>query len=86
MQPAYRPLPYARLNSFHGPKRQLLGNQAGNVAPAWKVGMRDQIGGGAPIVKDKHRAQDQGSKILLSRLPVDVGETEIEVRCGIRLR
>ncbi|KAG0696594.1 hypothetical protein DFH29DRAFT_812790 [Suillus ampliporus] len=50
--------------SYHGAKRTLLGNQAGNVPPAW----RD--------AKDKQK--ERGSKILLSRLPVDVGETEVE--------
>ncbi|KAG1736078.1 uncharacterized protein EDB91DRAFT_534840 [Suillus paluster] len=53
-----------RITSYHGAKRNLLGNQAGNVPPAW----RDS--------KDKQK--ERGSKILLSRLPVDVGETEVE--------
>ncbi|KAH7886848.1 hypothetical protein F5I97DRAFT_1870706 [Phlebopus sp. FC_14] len=52
----------ARLHSYHNTKRNLLGNQAGLVAPAW----RDQ------------KPKEQGSKILLSRLPLDVGETEVE--------
>lgn len=52
----------ARIANYHSSKRQLLGNQAGQVPPAW----RDQ----------KHK--DQGSKILLSRLPPDVGELEVE--------
>ncbi|KAG1760773.1 hypothetical protein EDD22DRAFT_899712 [Suillus occidentalis] len=56
--------PQARITSYHGVKRNLLGNQAGNVPPAW----RDS--------KDKQK--ERGSKILLSRLPVDVGETEVE--------
>jgi THO complex subunit 4 len=51
-----------RLAHYHGAKRQLLGNQAGQVPPAW----RDQ------------RPKDPGSKILLSRLPPDVGELEVE--------
>ncbi|KAG2139561.1 hypothetical protein BD769DRAFT_207114 [Suillus cothurnatus] len=55
---------HARITSYHGAKRNLLGNQAGNVPPAW----RDS--------KDKQK--ERGSKILLSRLPVDVGETEVE--------
>jgi len=59
-------LPATRINSYHGAKRTLLGNQAGNVPPAW----RDS--------KDKQK--ERGSKILLSRLPVDVGETDVEVR------
>jgi THO complex subunit 4 len=61
-----RDRPQARITSYHGVKRNLLGNQAGNVPPAW----RDS--------KDKQK--ERGSKILLSRLPVDVGETEVEVR------
>ncbi|KAG1862022.1 hypothetical protein DFJ58DRAFT_775985 [Suillus subalutaceus] len=59
-----RDRPHARITSYHGAKRNLLGNQAGNVPPAW----RDS--------KDKQK--ERGSKILLSRLPVDVGETEVE--------
>ncbi|KAG2747142.1 hypothetical protein P692DRAFT_20835919 [Suillus brevipes Sb2] len=59
-----RDRPQARITSYHGVKRNLLGNQAGNVPPAW----RDS--------KDKQK--ERGSKILLSRLPVDVGETEVE--------
>ncbi|KAF8068715.1 hypothetical protein FPV67DRAFT_1607313 [Lyophyllum atratum] len=65
--------PYARLNTFHGPKRQLLGNQAGHAAPAWKTNVPPQTSGG----KGK-QVMDQGSKIFLTRLPVDVGETEVE--------
>ncbi|KAG6845107.1 hypothetical protein H0H87_000806 [Tephrocybe sp. NHM501043] len=67
---------YARLNTFHGPKRQLLGNHAGHAAPAWK---------NVPSPQDAHstgkgkQAQlDSGSKIFLSRLPLDVKETEVE--------
>ncbi|KAH7919047.1 hypothetical protein BV22DRAFT_1041269 [Leucogyrophana mollusca] len=63
---AQQRVPPARFNSYHSTKRQLLGNQAGAIPPAWKD------------AKDKQKAQEQGSKILLSRLPTDVGETEIE--------
>jgi hypothetical protein len=35
--------------------------------------------GANQLLKEKQR-QEEGSKILLSRLPVDVGESEIEVR------
>ncbi|CAL1699276.1 unnamed protein product [Somion occarium] len=59
---------YARFNTYHGPKRQLLGNQAGHTAPAWRV--NTPAAGKKPI--------DQGSKILLSRLPLDVGDDEVE--------
>jgi THO complex subunit 4 len=58
--------PTTRINSYHDAKRNLLGNKAGNVPPAW----RDS--------KDKQK--EQGSKILLSRLPPDVGEPDVEVR------
>lgn len=51
-----------RIANYHSSKRHLLGNQAGQVPPAW----RDQ------------KQKEQGSKILLSRLPPDVGELEIE--------
>ncbi|KAG6812460.1 hypothetical protein H0H92_002725 [Tricholoma furcatifolium] len=66
--------PYARLNTFHGPKRQLLGNHAGHAPPAWKT---------APIPvpnagKGKQVQHDLGSKIFLSRLPLDVKETEVD--------
>lgn len=55
----------SRIANYHSPKRLLLGNQAGQVPPAW----RDQ------------KQKDQGSKILLSRLPPDVGELEVEESC-----
>ncbi|KAG1745234.1 hypothetical protein EDB19DRAFT_1693269 [Suillus lakei] len=59
-----RDRPQARITSYHGAKRNLLGNQAGNVPPAWR--------------ESKDKQKERGSKILLSRLPVDVGETEVE--------
>lgn len=62
--------PYARYNTYHNQKRQLLGNQAGNAAPAWRV---NQAQARRDLVANK------GSKILLSRLPVDVSESEVEV-------
>ncbi|KAI6043913.1 hypothetical protein EDC04DRAFT_2646117 [Pisolithus marmoratus] len=52
-----------RINAYHSQKRSLLGSPAGQVPPAW----RDQ----KPDV-------EPGSKILLSRLPPDVSETEVE--------
>ncbi|KAJ7269874.1 hypothetical protein C8J57DRAFT_1323806 [Mycena rebaudengoi] len=77
MQAQYKPQPYARLNNFHGPKRQLLGNHAGHAPPAW----RSTVAGpstGAYSAGLKGKQVDQGSKIFLSRLPMDVGETEVE--------
>jgi THO complex subunit 4 len=69
----------ARLNNFHGPKRQLLGNKA-VPAPAWKTNVMNgtssaKISEAGGPGKDK----EVGSKILLSRLPVDVTSTEVEV-------
>lgn len=75
MQAQYRSPPNARLNSHHGAKRQLLGNPAANVAPAWKMNAQAKE-------KEKQRLQD-GSKILLSRLPADVRELEVEVSDNI---
>ncbi|KAF9239883.1 hypothetical protein BU15DRAFT_87883 [Melanogaster broomeanus] len=59
-----QPRPSSRIATYHNAKSQLLGNQAGQVPPAW----RDQ----------KPNIKEQGSKILLSRLPPDVGEVEVE--------
>ncbi|KAJ7634845.1 hypothetical protein FB45DRAFT_743001 [Roridomyces roridus] len=73
MQAQYRAQPY-RLNNFHRPKSQLLGNQAGHAPPAWRTASTSALPGAA---KGKQPATD-GSKIFLSRLPMDVGETEVE--------
>ncbi|KAG9313555.1 hypothetical protein JVU11DRAFT_5882 [Chiua virens] len=54
--------PQSRIANYHNSKRHLLGNQAGQVPPAWR----------------EQKQKDQGSKILLSRLPPDVGEVEVE--------
>lgn len=69
--------PYARLNTFHGPKRQLLGNHAGHAAPAWK---NVPVQGPSSVGKGKQVQLDPGSKIFLSRLPLDVKDSEVEVR------
>lgn len=65
---------HARLNNFHGTKRQLVGHQ---VQPAWKPN--------AAANKAAQQAEASGSKILLSRLPMDVSEKEVEVRSTRRL-
>ena len=71
----------ARLNAYHGTKRQLLGSSAGQVAPAWRT--FNGTGGAAAINGNvsppSKKASQRGSKILLSNLPMDVAETEIEV-------
>ncbi|CCL99207.1 uncharacterized protein FIBRA_01222 [Fibroporia radiculosa] len=64
---------YARLNAYHGAKRHLLGNQAGNAPPAWRDAVQGKKTHGAA------NALDKGSKILLSKLPLDVGENEVEI-------
>lgn len=76
MQTQSRTNEYARLHTFHGSKRQLLGNQAGTAAPAWRGNVVSQ--NRAAGVKGKAPAES-GSTIFLSKLPVDVGEKEVEV-------
>lgn len=80
MHAPYRQLPYARLNSFHGPKQRILGNQAGNVAPAWRVAGPAGPSGFGSSANGRPVPQAAGSKILLSQLPPDVAEREVEVR------
>lgn len=75
MQAQYRGPAHNRISSHNGAKRQILGNPAANVAPAWNVNITQP--------KDKQKAQQEGSKILLSRLPADVGDNEVEVRWHI---
>jgi THO complex subunit 4 len=71
----------ARLNAYHGTKRQLIGTSAGQVAPAWRTsneaGVAAAINGNTTPPSKK--ASQRGSKILLSNLPMDVAEAEIEV-------
>ncbi len=74
---SYRQSSYTRYNTFHTPKQQVLGNNAGHAAPAWRVA--GSSGANASIGKGKQAASQAGSKILLSRLPVDVSEKEVEV-------
>ncbi|GBE88613.1 hypothetical protein BKA93DRAFT_801971 [Sparassis latifolia] len=66
---------YVRLSAYHGPKRQLLGNQAGSAPPAWRI--NQPATAKRPI--GSMNAVEKGSKILLSRLPLDVGESEVEL-------
>ncbi|KAJ7267005.1 hypothetical protein B0H12DRAFT_1099172 [Mycena haematopus] len=80
MQAQYRPQPYARLNAFHNQKRQLLGNPAGHVPPAWRnvvpsTGPFSAVNG---QMRGRQATSEPGSKIFLSRLPMDVGEKEVE--------
>jgi len=70
----------ARLNAYHGTKRQLIGTTASQVAPAWRTW--NGVGGGAAVNGNtsplSKKASQRGSKILLTNLPMDVAETEIE--------
>ena len=71
----------ARLNAYYGTKRQLIGTTASQVAPAWKTsngtgGPAATNGSTSPLSK---KALQHGSKILLSNLPMDVAEAEVEV-------
>ncbi|KAJ3781891.1 hypothetical protein GGU10DRAFT_365318 [Lentinula aff. detonsa] len=70
-------------STFHKPKQRVLGGGSGgnwraaNVAPAWRTnaqsdGMNTKKGQG------QGQGQEVGSKILLSHLPSDVGEGEVE--------
>ncbi|KAK1228124.1 hypothetical protein PQX77_008859 [Marasmius sp. AFHP31] len=67
-----RPTPHARYSNFHGPKQRVLGNSAANVPPAWRT-----PGQPGPAASSS-RSPLLGSKILLSQLPTDVGEKEVE--------
>ncbi|KAF9010157.1 hypothetical protein BDQ17DRAFT_1234813 [Cyathus striatus] len=77
---------YARHNSINGAKRQLLGHPGGNPSPAWRPHnipnghpVHQLPGQPASVFKGKNVSSvEQGSKIFLSRLPVDVGEKEVE--------
>ncbi|KAL1946207.1 hypothetical protein VTO73DRAFT_15334 [Trametes versicolor] len=55
----------SRLNTYHTPKQRILGNPSAHPAPAWRPNARAAN-------------TDPGSKILLSRLPLDVEENEVE--------
>ncbi|KAJ7065012.1 hypothetical protein C8F01DRAFT_1129131 [Mycena amicta] len=59
-----------RVNSFHGPKRHITGNQV-HVPPSWR-------GTATATVNGHPNKAETGSKIFLSMLPMDVGIEEIE--------
>ncbi|KAJ3726730.1 hypothetical protein C8R42DRAFT_639204 [Lentinula raphanica] len=68
--------------TFHNnPKQRMLGGgsggnwRAGNVAPAWRAGPTSGASGG--IGRGMRGGGVEGSKILLSHLPVDVSENEV---------
>jgi len=63
----------------HGGKRQLLGNRAGHAAPAWRTSAA------GPSTRPINPLADPGSRIFISKLPVDVGEKEVEVTGFIAL-
>jgi len=66
---------YGRVNAYHGTKQQLLGAKVGQAAPAWR-GNQATINGkraAGPV-----NGLEKGSKILLSKLPMDVSENEVQ--------
>ncbi|KAI0760125.1 hypothetical protein C8Q74DRAFT_203652 [Fomes fomentarius] len=58
---------HPRLNTYHSQKQRMLGNP--HPAPAWRPNARTASSSNSEV----------GSKILLSRLPADVVENEVEV-------
>ncbi|EAU89565.1 hypothetical protein CC1G_02454 [Coprinopsis cinerea okayama7 len=58
--------PDRRHNIYHRTKRQLVGHQ---VPPAWRPNVMQAA---------KRAAEDAGSRILISKLPIDVNEQEVE--------
>ncbi|KZT04501.1 uncharacterized protein LAESUDRAFT_715547 [Laetiporus sulphureus 93-53] len=67
----------ARLHSYHNAKSQMLGNKAGHAPPAWRTAPVPGIVGGPG--KRPAPPPEKGSKILLSNLPPDVGDSEVEM-------
>ncbi|KAF8330105.1 hypothetical protein F5887DRAFT_1002106 [Amanita rubescens] len=73
MQAQNRPV---RFNGTVSSKRHLLGNRAGHAPPAWRnQGVAVPAAGNAAT---NGKGKDTGSKILLSKLPFDVGDKEVE--------
>jgi hypothetical protein len=78
----------ARLNAYYGTKRQLIGITASQVAPAWKT----SNGTGGPAATNGSASSlskkflQCGSKMLLSNLPMDVAEAEVEVGIAASFR
>ncbi|KAF9528687.1 hypothetical protein CPB83DRAFT_766388 [Crepidotus variabilis] len=67
--------PYVRYGNVHGPKRQLLGNRA-QPPPAWRT---NNVPTTAQLPGVSRKGKEvAGSKIFISSLPFDVGETEVE--------
>ncbi|KAH9847464.1 hypothetical protein C2E23DRAFT_863352 [Lenzites betulinus] len=59
----------SRLNNYHTPKQRILGNSTAHPAPAWRPNAKAAASGSNV---------DPGSRILISRLPLDVVEEEVE--------
>jgi len=70
-----------RYNNYHGPKAGILGNPANHVPPAWRpnnAGPNAQPGGRPPTGPAAKAQVQPGSRILISNLPMDVSEKEVE--------
>ena len=68
--------PYTRHNRGHGAKRQLIGNQARQVPPAWRTNNIPTSQTAPASTKGK---DVQGSRLFISSLPTDAREKEVEV-------
>ena len=79
MQVQNRPV---RFNGTVSSKRNLLGNRAGQAPPAW----RNHGVAVPPRAAANGKGKEPGSKILLSKLPLDVGDKEVEVCFASRER
>ncbi|PPQ67210.1 hypothetical protein CVT26_007283 [Gymnopilus dilepis] len=67
--------PYARSNDFYKPKDHVLGHSSKQTQPAWKAA---NAVGGSPQGSWKGKAVENGSKVFLTGLPVDVAEKDVE--------
>ncbi|KIY70506.1 hypothetical protein CYLTODRAFT_391955 [Cylindrobasidium torrendii FP15055 ss-10] len=68
----YRPGP-SRYHSYHSAKQGIVGHA--RVAPAWRSNVASTS---APVLTRKPSSNPNGSKILLSKMPLDVPETDVE--------
>jgi hypothetical protein len=78
-----------RQHAYPTAKKALLGNRTGKAAPAWREQASDTLNGTRRVSGAQRQQNVQvgvgrpasgGSKILMSDLPKDVGQEEVEVR------
>jgi hypothetical protein len=70
------------LKAYHGAKGAVLGNQSGRASPSWRGEQQAQRRASGPGASGAHGAPGAagGSKVLISNLPKDVRDGEVEVR------